>query len=75
MTKIQFLETGETRTTLATTPSLEEAPLKNIFHIEVIGGESSQRVRDCFLISRGASGASMSCNKLDPKSTSREKIG
>jgi hypothetical protein len=30
---------------------------------------------DFFLISRGASGASMSYNNMDPKSVSREKIG
>jgi hypothetical protein len=35
---------GETKTTLAPTPSLEEAPSKKIFHIEVIGGELSQGV-------------------------------
>jgi hypothetical protein len=40
----------------------------------VIGGESSQKVMDYFLISRGGSGASVSYNKLDPKSVSSAKI-
>jgi hypothetical protein len=62
-------------TTPTPTPSLEEPPSKTNFQTEVIGGEYSQRVRDYFFISRGGLRASVSCNKLDPKFVSSEKIG
>jgi hypothetical protein len=58
-----------------TTPSLEEAPSKNIFETEVMGGKYSQREMDFFLILRGGSGTMVSCNKMDPKSVSSAKIG
>jgi len=44
---------GEIKTTPAPTLYLEEAPSKNIFQTEVLGGGSLQKVMGCFLISIG----------------------
>jgi hypothetical protein len=56
-------------------PSLEEAPSKNIFQIEVMGEKNSWEVVGYFLSFRRGSGELVSCSRLEPKSVSREKIG